>query len=157
MKSDLFIHLCVSWSSSAQCVMFRLSRTVVPLVQMSWGLEKYVWACACVSERDAACVLDWEAACSGVICVQALTATFTSLVTLGKLLGLSMHQFLHLKNMDDNNNDNLLSKVAVNVKRAETCLQGTHNSVWHIVSTLCGGLMNQLKPLILLKPHEYIY
>lgn len=131
MKSDLFIHLCVSWSSSAQCVMFRLSRTVVQLIQMSWGLEKYVWACACVSERDAACVLVWEAACSGVICVQALTAAFTSLVTLGKLLGLSMHRFLHLKNMDDNNNDTYYLRLLWTLKelkpayKAPTTVSGT--------------------------------
>lgn len=29
-------------------------------------------------------------------CAQAVTVTFTSFVTLGKLLAFSMHQFLHL-------------------------------------------------------------
>lgn len=51
--------------------------------------------CMCEIETQLTCLIE-EAACLGVICVQALTAIFTSLVTLGELLGLSMHQFLHL-------------------------------------------------------------
>lgn len=83
-----------------------------------------------VWDRDAACVLDWEAAYSGVICVQALTATFTRLVTLGKLLGLSMHQFLHLKIMDVNNNDTYYLELLWTLKelkpayKAPTTLSG---------------------------------